>query len=191
MTRTLTRTNTGAAGKWSSTVSKVMADAACPGMVRKMPMLSETATSGRIGGPKVQTRYWGSVSTPLRRIGLAKSVASTKQPIPAPSVNHQAGRPYTNAACAVPTVDEPPTSAPTIIPETIGQPARRPATVKSPVERTRQPEISAVSAITRVTIATPMIIPVCTLFQGVGVVVAAADGSNGSGIGTFPLGEVG
>src|SRR5262249_46314677 len=137
-------------------------DATCPGMVRKMPMLSETATSGRMGLPKVQTRYCGSVSTPLLRIGLAKSVASTTQPMPAPSVNHQAGKPYTNAACAVPPVDDPPTSAPTMMPETIGHPARRPATVKSPVERTREPEISAVNAIRRVTVITPTIIPVCT-----------------------------
>src|SRR5438093_3676038 len=130
-------------------------------MVRNMPVLFASATSGRRRVPKVQTRYCGRVSTPLRHIGLAKTVASTTQPIPAPRANHHAAKPYTNAACAVPTVDEPPTSAPTMMPETTGHTARRPATVKLRVDRTRQPEISAINAIRRVTVITPTIIPVC------------------------------
>src|SRR6266850_7637086 len=68
-----------------------------------------------------------------------------------------------NAACAVPTVEDPPTSAPTMMPESTLQPARRPATVNSPVDRTRQPDTSAIKAMQRVTSTTPSIIPYCTL----------------------------
>lgn len=52
-----------------------------------------------------------------------------------------------------------------MIPETIGQPARRPATVNSRVERTRQPEMTAVRAITPVTTAKPKINPRCKLLS--------------------------
>jgi hypothetical protein len=48
-----------------------------------------------------------------------------------------------------------------MMPETIGQPARWPATVNSFVERTRKPDTNALSAMTAVTIATPKIIPIC------------------------------
>jgi hypothetical protein len=60
-------------------------------------------------------------------------------------------------------VEDPPTSAPTMMPETAAQPARRPATVNSRVDRTRQPEASAMMAMQRVTSTTPSIIPYCTL----------------------------
>ena len=47
-----------------------------------------------------------------------------------------------------------------MMPETVGQPARRPATVNSRVERTRKPDTNAVRAIAAVTIVTPKIIAV-------------------------------
>jgi hypothetical protein len=50
-----------------------------------------------------------------------------------------------------------------MMPETTAQPARRPATVNSPVDRTRQPDTSAIKAMQTVTSTTPSIIPYCTL----------------------------
>ena len=89
-----------------------------------------------------------SVLYPLRRMGLAKKSASTRQPSPAPSVNHRAENPLVKASCAVPMVEAPPTSVPMREPMTIAVPAREPPVEKSSADETLLPDQTPIPVIT-------------------------------------------
>ena len=61
------------------------------------------------------------VEQPDLRQGSVYTSASTRQAMPPPSVNHQADNPKWKASWAVPTVEDPPTKVPIMIPATIGE----------------------------------------------------------------------
>ena len=85
-------------------VSRPMQAITCARIVRKMPSAFRTEPRLSALPPNSRRMICSSVTQPLRRSGPTKPSASTRQPSPEPSVNHQADSPKWNASCAVPIV---------------------------------------------------------------------------------------
>ena len=89
-------------------------------------------------------------------MGLTKKSASTRQPSPAPSVNHRAENPLVKASCAVPMVEAPPTSVPMREPMTMVVPACEPPVEKSSADETLLPDQTPMPVITSSVPASPI-----------------------------------
>ncbi|OPY87768.1 MAG: hypothetical protein A4E73_03582 [Syntrophaceae bacterium PtaU1.Bin231] len=78
---------------WNMEVRSATAESPWATTFRKMPIEEKMLEMGPMGLPYVLTKNWGTVSRPLSWNFPAIPSPRAAQPMPAPSVNHQAHAP--------------------------------------------------------------------------------------------------